>query len=49
MPIKQRRDQKKVKTETTVNENQVDWKDVEQILLEAKIVARWAKNPFYIS
>jgi len=27
----------------------VDWKDVEQILLEAEIVARWAKNPFYIS
>lgn len=30
-------------------EYDVDWKDVEQILLEAEIVARWSKNPFYIS
>ena len=27
----------------------INWKDVEQILLEAKIIARWAKHPFYIS
>ncbi len=27
----------------------VDWTDVEQILFEAEIVARWSKNPFYIS
>jgi len=24
-------------------------KEVEQVLLEAKAVARWAKKPFYIS
>jgi len=27
----------------------VDGDDVEKILQEAKIIARWAKNPFYIS
>ena len=27
----------------------VDWKEVEQILIEAEIVARWSKSPFYIS
>ena len=26
-----------------------DGDDVEKILQEAKIIARWAKNPFYIS
>ena len=42
MSTRRKGDGKKLKSD-------VDWKDVEQILLEAEIVARWSKNPFYIS
>ena len=49
MPFSQGRSKKEIETEKAVNENQLDRRVVEQILLEARIVARWAKKPFYIS
>ncbi len=51
MPISQEKRQKemKTKTEKAVDQKQLDREVAEQILLEAKIVARWAKKPFYIS
>jgi len=49
MPTRQRRDKKKNRRDKEANGNEVEWKDIEQILLEAEIIARWAKNPFYIT
>ncbi|MDQ1281135.1 MAG: hypothetical protein QG670_2399 [Thermoproteota archaeon] len=49
MPISQRKNQKEIETEGTAKEKQLNKEVVEQILLEARIVARWAKKPFYIS
>lgn len=49
MSISEGRSKREAETETADNENQIDWKVVEQILLEARIVARWARKPFYIS
>ncbi len=28
---------------------EVDARDVEQVLMEARAIARWAKRPFYIA
>ena len=49
MPISQGRSQNEIETEKAVNENQLNGDSAKQILIDARIIARWAKKPFYIS